>query len=273
MANTQRRWAARALNSILLGFLFLALPGCRVVGAAGAQQGPAGVAAGETFESNGRSVPVEVFAPRAPGKHPVIVFAHGADGLQGAIFQAYYRRYARELAARGLLVVFPHYMDSTRTKGGINAEMVRNFRTWMQTLGDATTYATGLPNADPDRLGLMGISLGASLVMCQGPQDPRVKAIVEMSGALPPKVQPGDKRLAPLLILHGARDPLVNVQEAYKVANLLKAKGQTYEMKVYPEQGHGFVGAAHEDSVQRIATFFGRYLRVPQTATASNPSP
>jgi hypothetical protein len=124
------------VNNVLLGLLFPILTGCLIRGAVGARQGQVGAAASETFKSNGRSVPVEVFAPTMQGKHPVIVFAHGADGLQGAIFQAYYRRYARELADRGFLVIFPHYMDSTGTKGGINAERwsatsARGCRRWV----------------------------------------------------------------------------------------------------------------------------------------------
>jgi hypothetical protein len=59
---------------------------------------------------------------------------------------------------------------------------------------------------------------------------------------------------------------------AREVARWLKRMGATYEMKIYPGQGHVFRGPARTDSFQRSADFLARHLqaeeRVEETSAA-----
>ena len=76
-----------------------------------------------SFQSAGKRVSIDHFAPNAShGKHPAVIFVHGADGLQLEWFRDWYRRHAEALAAKGYEVFFPHYMDATATKRGDEAK-------------------------------------------------------------------------------------------------------------------------------------------------------
>ena len=61
-------------------------------------------------------------------------------------------------------------------------------------------------------------------------------------------------------MLHGARDRVVPVQAATQLQGFLQARRIPHEVQIYPDQGHGFTGAAALDAAQRIAAFFTRYL-------------
>jgi len=44
---------------------------------------------------------------------------------------------------------------------------------------------------------------------------------------------------APILIIHGAKDPIVPVSQAEEMYQALRNAGKTVEMKIYPNEGHG----------------------------------
>ena len=68
------------------------------------------------------------------------------------------------------------------------------------------------------------------------------------------------RRLCPVLILHGEADPVVPVQEAYHLKEVLEARELPYEMQIYPGVGHGFAGAIWEDALARTLAFLRKYL-------------
>ncbi len=131
----------------------------------------------------------------------------------------------------------------------------------METVRDALTYAGGLPHVDAERLGLLGVSLGAYLALAVAAQDERVRAVVEWFGGLPEFFQPYLRRLPPVLIIHGEADPVVSVEEARRLERFLRAKRLPYEIKIYPGQGHGFHGRAFDDVRQRSQRFLDRHLK------------
>jgi dipeptidyl aminopeptidase/acylaminoacyl peptidase len=116
------------------------------------------------------------------------------------------------------------------------------------------------PGVDPDRLAIVGISLGAALALETAEGDRRVKAVVDYFGPLPEGLAAKTPRLPPTLILHGAQDRIVPVSNAYALETLLKQTGTPHEIQVYPGQGHGLTGAAQFDSAARVAAFLGRHL-------------
>jgi carboxymethylenebutenolidase len=61
-------------------------------------------------------------------------------------------------------------------------------------------------------------------------------------------------------VLHGGNDWVVPVTAAHQLEAFLKAHGTPHEVKIYPDEGHGFHGAAAEDSVRRTIAFLDRYL-------------
>ena len=75
---------------------------------------------------------------------------------------------------------------------------------------------------------------------------------------------------APLLILHGEKDPQVPPQESAEFAEALKKAGKTYLYFTYPNEGHGFQQREHrKDSYEKQLAFLDKYLKYSAASTAS----
>jgi carboxymethylenebutenolidase len=214
-----------------------------------------------SYTSDRQPITVESYLPVTAGKSPAIILVHGADGLRSGVWNERYRDYARRLAGRGYAVFFPHYFERTGS-GRVDAmTILQNFGVWRRTVAGAVDFAARQPQVDASQIGLAGISLGSSLSLSLASQDERVKAVTGFFGVLPTLGGGAINRLPPVLILHGAEDRLIPVDEAYRTERFLKQLGTPYEIKIYPGQGHGFSGAANDDAFQRAAGFFDKYLK------------
>jgi len=173
---------------------------------------------------------------------------------------------ASMLASHGFVVHVLHYFDRTGTTGVADKQTaIRNFPLWGKTIWDAISHAGAQPAIDPDRIGLLGFSLGAYLALSVAAVDARVKAVVEFFGGMPKEMQFFMRRLCPTLILHGEQDPTVPVSEARHLQQLLEKRTIPYEMQIYPGAGHGFTGEVWDDARRRALAFLLRYL-LPQAA-------
>ena len=209
------------------------------------------------FVSGGRTVAMERFDAPGGGRRPAVLLLHGADGMT---YGDRYRMGARVLASAGYHVFLPHYFDRTGERRASYATIGSNFGAWSETVLDALNAVAGEPGVDPRRLGLLGTSLGGALGLAVAADDRRVRALADYFGFLPESVAAGARRLPPTLVLHGARDSIVPVSNAYAIEALLKRLGVPHEVHVYPDQAHGFAGAAQFDAAQRTAAFFGRHI-------------
>lgn len=210
-----------------------------------------------TFNSNGKTILVDQFAPSDSARHPAVIFVHGSDGMRTT---AWKYAWSREFATRGYVVLIPHYFASLGEGGGARPGGHQNFALYLATLGDTVDFAARQPGVDSARLGLMGYSLGGYLSLALGARDDRIKTVVEFFGGMPAFAARSLHRMPPTLILHGEADPVVPVARAYELENLFKANGVLYEIKIYPGQGHGFTGEADLDSRRRTMSFFDKYL-------------
>jgi dipeptidyl aminopeptidase/acylaminoacyl peptidase len=65
----------------------------------------------------------------------------------------------------------------------------------------------------------------------------------------------------PLLVLHGADDPVVPVDQSIELAQAIAAAGGDCELHVYADEGHGFRQPAHQiDEYRRMLTFARRVV-------------
>lgn len=135
-----------------------------------------------------------------------------------------------------------------------------NFLEWLQTLEDAISHVVQQPGVDQERVGLLGFSLGAYLALALATRDSRIVAVAEFFGGLAEPFAENASRLPPVLVLHGDQDPIVPVQEARKLEQVLKANRIPHEMRIYPGQGHHFTGLAQMDALARVVAFFRQYL-------------
>jgi carboxymethylenebutenolidase len=214
------------------------------------------------YTSQGKEITVERFEPRAEGKFPIVLVLHGAGGM--TIGGPMFRESARLLARRGYVAHVVHYFDLTRTEIAGLPAMRANFPSWLRAIADGITSASKQPNVDPKRVGLLGYSLGAYLSLSLAAFDPRVSAVVEYFGGLPPEIARELKSLPAVLILHGAADKIVPVSEANELERLLAEKNLDFEKKVYPGQGHGFLGDEGQDATNRTIAFLEKHLRTSE---------
>ena len=165
------------------------------------------------------------------------------------------------LAEQGFAVYVLHYFDRTGTTGIDGLQTIfRHFPAWMKTLWDAVSFVSRQPQVDPERIGLLGFSLGAYLALSASAIDSRIQAVVEFFGGMPKEMKLFTRRLCPVLILHGEQDKTVPVEEAYYLQQILEKKHIAYEMQIYPGAGHGFSGEIWHDAGLRTLAFLTKHL-------------
>ncbi len=198
-------------------------------------------------------------SPAASQGHPGILILHGSGGAGSYWLD----RFAPALAAFGVAAYAPHYLQKTGAQRA-TPEMIldgKHFPEWLAAIRDGVSYIAERPGIDPRRIGVLGVSLGGYLAVALGIDDRRVRAIIELSGGLPPGWEARISRaMAPVLILHGAADPVVPVSEAYRLEQALKQHGVVCESEVYPQEGHWFSSSAQARLLMKCASFVKQYL-------------
>lgn len=210
-----------------------------------------------SFESGGKHIRLDCFLPDANGQRfPAVIGLHGSGGGHASMADP-----AILLAEHGFAVYVLHYFDRTGTTEIDGLQTIfRHFPVWMKTLWDAVSFVARQPHIDPDRIGLLGFSLGAYLALSASAIDSRIQAVVEFFGGMPKEMKFFARRLCPVLILHGEQDKTVPVEEAYHLQQLLEKKQIPYEMQIYPEVGHGFTGQTWRDAGLRTLAFLEKHL-------------
>jgi carboxymethylenebutenolidase len=214
-----------------------------------------------SFESGGKSIRLDCFLPEnSEAKLPTVIGLYGFGGGHISMSEP-----AGQLAEQGFAVYVLHYFDRTGQVEPEKSALVMNFPVWMKTLWDAVSVVEQQPSVDPQRIGLVGFSLGGYLAVCGSAIDPRIKAVVEFFGGLPKEMKLFMRRLCPTLILHGKDDTIIPVAEAYYLKEALEKKNVPYEIQIYPGVGHGFEGETWKDARSRTLAFLQKYLSVNET--------
>jgi carboxymethylenebutenolidase len=209
-----------------------------------------------TFDSGGKDIRLDCFFPDGNGqRYPAVIGLHGSGGGHATMAEP-----ATLLAAQGFAVYVLHYFDRTETTEASRETIFRHFPMWMKTLWDSVSFVARQPHVDPDRIGLLGFSLGAYLSLSNAAIDSRVRAVVDFFGGLPKEMKFFMRRLCPVLILHGEADTTVPVAEAYHLQQVLEKKGVPYEMQIYPGAGHGFRDEVWRDAGLRTLSFLQKHL-------------
>jgi dienelactone hydrolase len=251
-----------------------------------AQPGPVA----DTYPSGGKQVRVERFDPAGRGPHPAVVLLPGIDGLAKA--SGLFRGVAHSLAEQGFVVVLPFYHDRTGTnpkqvdgllrqfqgclanpgaRGKAWRQNRRLFREWEEAACDAVAHARGQKHVDPDRVVLVGYSLGGFLASAVAAQpDQEIAALVVLSGGITrdTAARVGAGGLPPTFLIHGKLDAVVPVAEARRLARLLEERGVPWDDWVHPMLGHGFLPRggvvpdrkAMEDAQRQALAFVRKHL-------------
>lgn len=226
-----------------------------------------------------RDVPVTLYVPAAPGRHPVAVFSHGIGEDRDS-----YAYLGRALAERGYLAV--HITHAGTDK----ATLQRGYRTlyratkekqnWVDRPRDVSFVLDQLrvrPDADMDRIAALGHSAGAFTVLALAGmrltggtlEDERVKVGVAISmPKMPGVVAPGgyDALAVPILHLTGTcdtsliyrtfpRDRRVPFEQTHAPHQyLVTLQGVTHDTFSNAEDAH------HEEIVKIVTAFLDAWL-------------
>ncbi len=205
------------------------------------------------------SIAVDQHEPQTAGVHPAILVLHGSMGA-GSYWLG---RFAPTLAGIGIAAYAPRYLQKTGSWLATSKTILdgKHFPAWLAAVRDAVSYVAERPGVDARRIGVLGFSLGAYLAMALAAEDRRIRAVIALSGGVPPGWEDQvSKGMAPVLVLHGAKDPVVPVSEAYKAERVLRDREVACELEVFPGERHWMAGAAHARVLARCAEFLGKNL-------------
>ncbi len=136
--------------------------------------------------TNDYRVPAYLLIPAGlKGPAPAMLCLHGTGGPCGRIagLGADYPRYALELAQRGYVTISPDY--TLLGENQVDPETVGFQSGTMMGIWShirAVDLLASLPEVDPERIGVVGVSLGGHNSLFVAAFDPRLKVIVTSSG-------------------------------------------------------------------------------------------
>ncbi len=249
-----------------------------------------------TFPSDGLTIYGFMNTPQGEGPFPVVLVLHGY--VDPARYQTltYTTGYADALARAGYLVIHPNFRNWPPSDSGPEdyrvgqAVDVLHLLALVQKMGG---QPGPLEQADPERVGVWGHSMGGGIAQRVIAVSPDVDAAVlygSMSGdealnhrrilfftngarGLWDEAPPDDalRRISPINYLdrvtaavsihHGAQDAQVPLAWSEDLCSRLQALEKDVECFIYPDQPHTFTGEGDRLFVQRVREFFDRTLR------------
>lgn len=231
---------------------------------------------------------------RAPAEgFPAVMWVHGGPASQT---RANFRSDIQMLLSQGFAVLMPNARGSTGYgRAFMEADEIEKRPDFLEDLAAGRAWLAAQPNIDPDRIGIMGQSYGGWAVLAAVTLQPELwKAAVDyygiadfttllertgpwrrdhrareygfpgMNDELFQKISPihhVDRVVAPMLLLHGDRDPRVPMHESeqFSEALALRQKKVVYERFTYA--GHGFIRPDHRRRVYAsVAAHFREHL-------------
>lgn len=219
------------------------------------------------IDSGGTPVRTEVYEPAGGARGAAVVIVHGSDGMRTPWAETI-REFASGLADRGIAAYIPSYFDKTGTVPGssVLAQNPKMVDRWVEAVSDVLANVKTRPGVAPDRVGLLGFSLGGHIGLRLRHS---TSALVEffapellMLGGI------GSSQASALQaqIHHGSADEFVRYAESESIAAKLQKDGAAVTVFRYDEAGHGFAGAdannatARRSSKTRTMAFFEQAL-------------
>lgn len=253
--------------------------------------------------ADGADVPALLYLPhreavKGEGRPPAVVATHGGPTAQHF---AWFDEWVQWFANRGYVVLAPNVRGSTGygrafreadrgDMGGRDADDVVAGAEWLAREGIA----------DGDRIAAHGASYGGYLVLMALARAPKrfaagcdvvgltslapffgatradiagavrlyVEGLDEAEQRRRSPLELVDRIAAPLLVLHGTKDPRVPVAEAERLVEALRKRGKAFSYHAY-DSGHLLAFREdRRDAFERAIEFFDEHVRDPRTAAA-----
>ncbi len=253
------------------------------------------------YDSRGLRVSGMMNVPAGEGPFPVVILNHGYYGPRPHAIGYGFREAADIFSENGYLAIGSDYRNNGLSEKG------DNFFQHMGYLDDVLSLVEAvkdLPNADRDRIGMWGHSLGGLLTMkaCIISGSVRVAALFDSMSADDRdfyaflwKIHPealtavtaaiGTPRGNPqafsrmsalthlelmpryVIVHQGEKDQTTPPAWSEKLVEALRRCDKTVEYHSYPGQGHILSGGAWETSMSRTVAFFDRRLKAADAAS------
>jgi len=233
------------------------------------------------------------YSAQRNGKNAAVVFVHGGPEAQ---LQNFIIRPIQYLVNQGYFVIAPNYRGSTGygkefqdanrfDLGGGDLDDVISAADWMVKTGYVDTKKIAVVGGSyGGYLTMMAVTKAPDRFVAGVPWIPFVNwfTVFENTSAelrefiLANMGDPNkdvarfkerspiyfvDQIRAPLLLLAGGNDPRCPKTEAEQVAQAIKKRGGTVELKIYENEGHGFTKTENQiDAYTRIAEFLKKYV-------------
>ncbi len=230
------------------------------------------------------------------GKYPAIVYIHGGPAAQSVNS---FNRFIQYMVNQGYVVIAPNYRGST----GYGKKFYEGNRGDpgggdLRDNLDAAEWIKKSAFVDPKKLIVMGGSYGGYMTMMAVTKAPELWAagvaivpfvnwFTEIANEDPilqqfdrawwgdPEKNKAmyedrspinfvDQIKAPLLLLAGGNDPRCPKEEAQQVADAIKKRGGSVQLKIYQNEGHGFARVENQiEAYQKVSDFLKVHVPSP----------
>ncbi|MCC5822221.1 MAG: alpha/beta fold hydrolase [Phycisphaerales bacterium] len=219
-------------------------------------------------------MPARGVAPGTPA--PAVLHAHGNAGNV-----SFHDSFSDFLTGHGFHVLLFDYRKFGRSD---NTGPLRR-RGLVKDTRAALDHLFERDDVDSDRVGVLGVSLGAAFALDAAASDERVRSVVTLSAfsswqtiagevlpligplLMPPGVDPesaaarlGDR---PLLVMHADRDEIISVRHAARIADAAEAAGVPVTLWTHPQGDHNAFVQTVPEARRAMADFFHETLVVP----------
>jgi dipeptidyl aminopeptidase/acylaminoacyl peptidase len=257
---------------------------------------------------DGMEVPSIFYKPwqaSATAKAPALVWVHGGPGGQT---RPSYNAAIQYLVNHGYVILGINNRGSSGYGKSFNtADDHKHGREPLWDCVEGKKYLQGLPDVDPNRVGILGGSYGGYMVLSALAFKPEEFAVgVDIFGvsnwlrtlqsmpkwweaqraalykevgdpekdeAFLKETSPlfhADKIRKPLIVVQGANDPRVIKPESDDIVAAVKKNGVPVEYVVFPDEGHGFTKKKNQiEGWNAILKFLDRYLKGAPAAAAA----
>ena len=220
-------------------------------------------------------LPADGVAPRA-----VLILLHGVEGPRPI-----YGSEGRMLAADGYAVLVLDYYAEAAGNVWTRRQRGQRWASCQAALERAVNFVRSRSELPVGRIGLIGFSQGAAVALTTAARLPDVGVVVDFFGPSPDgwyvaRFMGGGReepelswaQMPPVLILHGARDPVVPVSHARRLEAALRGHGREVELHIYPREMHGLHDpknglsrstATADDAHRRVRAFLDRHFPAP----------
>jgi len=216
----------------------------------------------ETFNSGRQTLKITVCpAPADRKRHPIVLLVHGNFGL-GPPYGDQIRGFGESIAKLGYVAAVPQlYEDEAPHPNDIDPDP------HVETVSAAIAKIASRGDADPDRIGLVGFSLGAAAAMTYiaSTAHSEVKALADFFGPLTPTIRAGVGKFPPTIIFHNKNDGVVPIGFSVELDRLLPSSIDHRLIRydeLSPPGNHAFRpgGAADLDSREKAKDWFAAHI-------------